>query len=538
MPSPQTHVRLSRNALPGPSTTNSTQKPPRWPSSDFGDFTAAQPGHEEPSTTHALDEHDLLGSFDDLVSLNQSRTSVIAAPPRPPQPGLDLLGGDDWECTAQSPNHRNSVQNPTSHPAPIHVTLPPLPTEISPDYVPPRHTRRLSHAYSFAGPSSPPLVSDAGNDIVFHPSSSTSSQNAAAGMRHIRQQSFRQSPTPTASSRKFESSPTPPTDGSQADKQQHRLLHSGMLEKLATTTKLASKWKTVLGPPPDHLFHSPLDDPKTALQPIDITHSSPFATAEQINGSYVPPSGAPGFSHLAPELEKRVEDPEAEWSGTMLLGRREGTTPVLLGIHADCVSGTSGVDMPLLTSSLAAEETLASSSEAFEQLDLIMYVQIFSFQRGLNPNVVSLDQHGASLSTLYRLIDAYATTHRSSGNMLIVRDGNGHIFGVYLNEAIARREGTYYGSGESFMFKLQDDDAKVFRWTGRNQYFALCESSFISFGGGGGSYGLFLDSTFTRNSSSTSPAYDNEVLCVDTPLFSTSSKGRPFECLGLEVWGT
>jgi hypothetical protein len=25
---------------------------------------------------------------------------------------------------------------------------------------------------------------------------------------------------------------------------------------------------------------------------------------------------------------------------------------------------------------------------------------------------------------------------------------------------------------------------RVFKWTGKNQYFALCENSFISFGGG------------------------------------------------------
>lgn len=62
---------------------------------------------------------------------------------------------------------------------------------------------------------------------------------------------------------------------------------------------------------------------------------------------------------------------------------------------------------------------------------------------------VSLDQHGASLATLYRLIDQYALTHESSGNILTVRDSSGVIFGVYLNEAIVKREGTYYGSGES-----------------------------------------------------------------------------------------
>ena len=36
------------------------------------------------------------------------------------------------------------------------------------------------------------------------------------------------------------------------------------------------------------------------------------------------------------------------------------------------------------------------------------------------------------------------------------------------------------------MFKFTPDSLKptIFRWTGRNQYYALCEASFASFGGG------------------------------------------------------
>jgi len=35
-----------------------------------------------------------------------------------------------------------------------------------------------------------------------------------------------------------------------------------------------------------------------------------------------------------------------------------------------------------------------------------------------------------------------------------------------------------------FLFKVVDEQVKVFKWTGKNQYFALCESGFVSFGGG------------------------------------------------------
>lgn len=52
----------------------------------------------------------------------------------------------------------------------------------------------------------------------------------------------------------------------------------------------------------------------------------------------------------------------------------------------------------------------------------------------------------------------------------------------------------------------------------------------------GTSYGLLLDGTFSRNSSATSPAFQNEVLCTDSAIFS--EKGQAFDCLGLEVWAT
>lgn len=62
---------------------------------------------------------------------------------------------------------------------------------------------------------------------------------------------------------------------------------------------------------------------------------------------------------------------------------------------------------------------------------------------------VSLDQHGASLSTLYRLVEQYAKDHKNVGNVLVVNDAQGNNFGIYVNEPIVRREGTYYGSGEA-----------------------------------------------------------------------------------------
>ncbi|OCF44906.1 hypothetical protein I317_01185 [Kwoniella heveanensis CBS 569] len=388
----------------------------------------------------------------------------------------------------------------------VHVSLPPRPTEMSADYVPPlRSPRRMSSHLFSPGLGSPPIVSDAGGDIIFHPTH-TLHEDAATEMRKV------QHATPSASPI---TGPSEPHD--------HSLLgrtvsttpphHPTLLDKLATTTKLASKWRSALTSstfappesdrPPSVHQNNPLHRTPEPI-PIDVNHNTPFATAEQIAGSYTAPTGAPGFDSHSHASPKRRIGQDEDWGHVSLMGRRDVTAPVLSVSDAD-----------QLRQHIPPRQRLSSA-----------WTLLFS-----------LDQHGASLSTLYRLVEKFGQSHRTSGNILVVCDGEGNRFGVYLNESIVKREGTYYGSGESFLFKLSPtSEVKTFRWSGRNQYFALCENGFISFGGGAGTYGLLLDATFTHNSSATCPAYNNEVLSTSASVMSTQAS--PFTCIGLEVWGT
>lgn len=147
---------------------------------------------------------------------------------------------------------------------------------------------------------------------------------------------------------------------------------------LGGTLKAKSKWKTVLGPstfhpaspvvPSGYTLHGLMDDspftsadthtPTPTAKPISITHQSPFAPTASLAPStgsssfgnpYVNPlSGAPGFtradtylaaSRPTPPSPPRAEDVQVrEWSGTLLLGRREGTDVVLDQYAADAVS--------------------------------------------------------------------------------------------------------------------------------------------------------------------------------------------------------
>ena len=285
-----------------------------------------------------LSSPDLLGSSPEFGEFESARANIrdtySGDPPRssfhhdhPPGNGeIDLLG-DEPLATVQSmpwpPDHK-----------PLGIQLPPRPTEISPDYVPPfRSPRRLSQVFSFTGPGSPPQVSAVEGDILFHSTSSQGNKGAYSS-RLSTYQELDQRGTATKDDSLVASSPA----------------HTKLFNTLATT-KLGSKWKSALDhgassiariqPPVTHktTLHSSLDSEHgqntTALH-IDINHTTPFMSSETVVGSYIPPSGAPGFKPETKSIPTTSAAPE-DWSGTRLLERRETTAHVLTNTDADKV---------------------------------------------------------------------------------------------------------------------------------------------------------------------------------------------------------
>ncbi|KAH9900705.1 TLD-domain-containing protein [Cubamyces lactineus] len=224
-----------------------------------------------------------------------------------------------------------------------------------------------------------------------------------------------------------------------------------------------------------------------------ITHGTPFASH-----TFVPPSGAPGFTgdrqwNKGFEYDKT----QVERKSVRLVGRKDMTTPILTVEIAD-----------MLRPFFPALARLPRSWT-------LLY---------------SLDQHGISLNTLYARCQDF-----KGSALLIVRDANNAVFGAWMGEGIHPSKGAYYGTGESFLWQLvAKDRVRVYKWTGKNDYVALCESDYISFGGGDGHYGLWLDETLSDGSSARCPTFDNEPLCSPGPR---QGETVTFECVGLEVWG-
>ena len=74
--------------------------------------------------------------------------------------------------------------------------------------------------------------------------------------------------------------------------------------------------------------------------------------------------------------------------------------------------------------------------------------------------------------------------------LLAIRDARGGTFGAWLGGGLHASHGAgYFGSGESFLWTVgnqrqEKDELHVFKWSGKNDYVALCESDYIALGGG------------------------------------------------------
>ncbi|KAH9913202.1 TLD-domain-containing protein [Fomitopsis serialis] len=239
---------------------------------------------------------------------------------------------------------------------------------------------------------------------------------------------------------------------------------------------------------PAHLFQS-------AALDSAITHGTPFAVAP-----FVPASGAPGFDgdrKWDKGFSDAYEKSNSERKSVRLVGRKEMTTPVLTVELADMLR-------PYFPA-------LARLPRAWNLL-------------------YSLDQHGISLNTLYRRCE-----NHTGGALVVMRDSGDAVFGVWMGQGIHLSKGAYYGSGESFLWRLLPGQrVRIYKWTGKNDYVALCEPEYLSFGGGDGHYGLYLDDTLNDGSSARCPTFENEPLCSAGPRQGENVR---FECVGLEVWG-
>ncbi|KAG7442821.1 TLD-domain-containing protein [Guyanagaster necrorhizus] len=249
-----------------------------------------------------------------------------------------------------------------------------------------------------------------------------------------------------------------------------------------------------------HLAEPPHHEHPHPSVPVNISHKTPFAphgnASEASSVVYIPPTGAPGYGGESYDCGTGVVI-EKKALYIDLKGRREGTVSVL-DVH---LANMVRVHLPAL-SRLPRSWSL----------------------------LYSLDQHGISLNTLYTRCEQL----KPCGALVVFKDDGDTVFGAFVSDGIRQSRGKgHYGSGESFLWRYSGNELSVFKWTGRNGYVALCEPDYMSFGGGDGAYGLYIDGNLLEGSSAPCPTFSNEPLCSP----GNSVRGMvPFECVGVEVW--
>jgi hypothetical protein len=118
------------------------------------------------------------------------------------------------------------------------------------------------------------------------------------------------------------------------------------------------------------------------------------------------------------------------------------------------------------------------------------------------------------------------------------------------------RKNIYFGNGESFLYSFNKNKKKkeseveadnkaaaveassssssasslnleVYPWTARNNLVMLANDEHVAMGGGGGSFGLYLEDDFRSGSTGSCDTYENPPLCSE----------EIFEVFCFEVWG-
>ncbi|KAE8892781.1 hypothetical protein PF005_g3817 [Phytophthora fragariae] len=137
--------------------------------------------------------------------------------------------------------------------------------------------------------------------------------------------------------------------------------------------------------------------------------------------------------------------------------------------------------------------------------------------------IYSIEANGSSLETLLIL------AQKQSPTLLVVKDADGNVFGGFASDEW-HRAFHYYGTGESFLFSFANSSTAggfvKYQWSRKNSYFMLCSDESLIMGGGG-NFGLFLDSDLSRGSSGACETYNS-------PPLTTS---QDFSCVHVELWG-
>ena len=134
----------------------------------------------------------------------------------------------------------------------------------------------------------------------------------------------------------------------------------------------------------------------------------------------------------------------------------------------------------------------------------------------------SMLNDGSDLTSFYR------NTKCSQYSLLIVETTKGGVFGGFTS--VPWKISTkYYGTGECFLFKVDNGKVIHYPWTLQNDFFMYSSADQLAMGGGNDGFGFIIDKDFITGSTHPCTTYNNPSL--------TNEEGTSFKILNAECWG-
>ncbi|EGR31847.1 tld family protein, putative, partial [Ichthyophthirius multifiliis] len=125
----------------------------------------------------------------------------------------------------------------------------------------------------------------------------------------------------------------------------------------------------------------------------------------------------------------------------------------------------------------------------------------------------------------------YRNVQDESPCILIIQTFAGDILGSYLSDPI-QISTKFYGTGECFLFKFQDDVIQCYKSTGINEHYMFSDSEGLGVGCGEEKFGLYIQKDLFKGQTNQCQTYDNELL-VSTN--KNTFKIKKLEILGLDM---
>jgi hypothetical protein len=173
------------------------------------------------------------------------------------------------------------------------------------------------------------------------------------------------------------------------------------------------------------------------------------------------------------------------------------------------------------------DESSIASQQDFESIWSWLHAEV----RQADPVLLfSTAIHGCTLTSLYTATEGHEPT------ILLVRAANGATFGAYVTDEWRTPEGStrdqsFYGTGDSFVFRLAPGEPQVYRWKAEagGNLFQCSTRQFLAVGGNA----IRLDDELYRGRSASCDTYSNPPLAASP----TDEDANSFVAVSVEVWG-